>query len=420
MTYLTCNVQRAVPLLAAVGIAMPVGAATTDPSGYISHSIPAGSQRLIGISLHGMKGFTSTVEGVSATGLTLKDAVSADLFSVSDSGFLDVRVGAFAGMTTTVTSFSGKELTLQGSMVGLVSPGDTVEVLANHTIGGLFGATNSVGLLPGADASEADTIGIWNAQTQSSRVFYFRTGEGWRESGNEGAGDQARMTIPFPAALVINRRGSTPLQVTVVGGVPMPLEQRYFEVFPGRNLISAPFSAASKISEYGLYAADSPFSVIGGASAPDSDTIRFSNFSAATDSEVIYYRLGQGWRTAGTDGDAGNTPIEIGQSMDFQRRGPAGFIKAQGILPLSSPPSGAALAVQATPVTSVPIVSTLPAAGGVQLEWNAEPGATYQVQTRLTAEETWENLGDPVLAEGATASKVCRPSGQGFLRIVQH
>ena len=417
MTYLTCKMHRAALLAVALGVPLPVHAGTTDPTGYIAHTIPAGTQRMIGVSLHALKGFTSNVEAVTATGLTLKDTVSADLFSESDSGYLNIRVGAYAGMTTTVTSFSGKDLTLTRSMAGLVSPGDQVEVIANHTIGGLFGAANSVGLLPGENASEADTIGVWNSQTQSSRVFYFRTGEGWRESGNEAAGDQAGMTIPFPAALVINRRGTTPLQVTVPGVVPMPLDQRYFEVFPGRNLISAPFSKEGTIADYGLYDEGSPFSVTGGASAPDADTIRFSNLSTATDSEVIYYRLGQGWRTAGADGDAGDTAIEIGQSMDFQRRGPAGFIKARGI-PQS--PSGAALAVQAAPLPTVSITRTLPAAGGVQLEWNAEAGATYQVQTQLSGENTWKNLGDPVVAQAATGSTVCRPSGQGFLRIVQH
>jgi hypothetical protein len=420
MTYMTCKMHRAALLVAAAGVSVPVRAATTDPSGYISHTIPAGTQRLIGVSLHDFKGFTSIVEGVSATGLTLKDTVAADLFSESDSGFLNVRVGAYAGMTTTVTSFSGKELTLTRSMVGLISPGDQVEILPNRTIGGLFGVRNSADLLAGENPAEADTIGVWNAETQSSRVFYYRTGEGWRESGNEAAGDQAGLTIPFPAALVINRRGSTPLQVTVVGGVPMPLEQRYFEVVPGRNLISAPFSREGTISEYGLYDEASPFSVTGGASAPEADTIRFSNLSAATDSEVIYYRLGQGWRTAGTDGDAGNTPIEIGQSMDFQRRGPAGFIKARGVVTESPSPSGAALAVQAAPMPTVAIERTVPAAGGVQLEWNAEAGATYQVQTQTSAGNTWVNLGEPVVAQGTKASTICRPSGQGFLRIVQH
>ena len=160
--------------------------------------------------------------------------------------------------------------------------------------------------------------------------------------------------------------------------------------------------------------------VTGGASAPDADTIRFSNFSAATDSEVIYYRLGQGWRTAGTDGDAGNTPIEIGQSMDFQRRGPAGFIKSRGIFTEPPTPSGAALAVQAAPMPAVAIERTVPAAGGVQLEWSAEAGVTYQVQTQTSAENTWVNLGEPVVAQGTKASTICRPSGQGFLRIVQH
>ncbi|MCW1922221.1 hypothetical protein OKA05_06630 [Luteolibacter arcticus] len=417
MTIFPRNPHRAV-VVAASCCCLQAMAAPTDPGGFIAHVIPAGSQRLVGVSLGSFKSFGGTVSGVSVTGLTASSALPPGFFGASDSGFLTVRAGAFAGLAMTVTSVSGNELTLQRSPVGLISPGDTLELFVNHTIGDLFGAQNSVGLLAGTDASQADTIGLWNAETQSSRVFYYRTGDGWRESGNEAAGDQSRMPMPFPAALVINRRGSTPLQVTIMGAVPMPMTPRYFEVSSGRNLVSAPFTWANKIADYGLYLEGSPYSVIGADAAPDADTIRFSNFSSATNSEVIYYRLGQGWRTAGAEGDAGNTPVELGQSMDFQRRGPAGFIKAHGF-PLQA---GAALGARSAsaPVTTVPIQGTKPGAGGVQVEWTAEAGATYQVQTQLAGDDAWVDLGESVTTEGTDGSAFCRPSGQGLLRIVKH
>ena len=195
----------------------------------------------------------------------------------------------------------------------------------------------------------------------------------------------------------------------------MPLENRYFQVAPGRNLISAPFTVASRIADYGLHESGSPYSMLGAESAPEADTIRFSNFSAATDSQVVYYRLGEGWRFAGTEGDAGDTPIELGQSMDFQRRGPVGIIKALGIAEERSRSAARSISVPAVPISRM-----TPSAGGIQIEWTGEAGGTYQIQTRPTGDAAWTDLGGPVTGSGESFSSLCKPSGQGFLRIVMH
>jgi uncharacterized protein (TIGR02597 family) len=416
MTLFPRDPYRAI-LVAVSCCCLQATADTTDPWGYIVNTVPGGSQRLVGVSLTGYGTFYGTVTGVTATGLTFAEPVADTLFREASSAFLTVRKGSFAGLALTVTGHSGNEITLGQSAAEWIAPGDEIQIFANHTIGDLFGDHNQVGLLAAGDATSADTIGLWNPQTQSSRVFYFRAGEGWREAGNEGAGDQSNATVPYPAALVINRRGSTPLNFTLVGGVPMPLENRYFQVTPGRNLISAPFTVASRIADYGLFESGSPYSMLGAASAPEADTIRLSNFSAATDTQVMYYRLGQGWRFVGTEGDAGDTPIELGQSMDFQRRGPAGIIKALGIA--EQGPSSVARSVSIS-TAIVPIRRMTPAAGGMQIEWTGEAGATYQIQTCPTGEAAWTNLGEPVAGSGESFSSFCQPSGQGFLRIVMH
>lgn len=403
-------------LLAIAGGCLPAAARETDPVGYVSYTIPTDSQRLVGVPLAGYPTFYGSVAEVTGSGLSFSGPLPTDLFRGSESAFLTVRTGTFAGLAATITAFSGNEMTLENSAAGLISSGDEIQVFANHTIADLFGTQNGFGLLEGSDPGESDTIGLWDAGSQTSRVFYFRTGEGWREAGNEAAGDQSGATVPFPTALVLNRRGPTPLTFVVSGAVPMPLEQRFFEVSTGRNLISAPFSAMDKVSDYGLFAEGSPFSVIGADSAPEADTIRFSNFSAATDSEVIYYRLGHGWRTVGADGDAGNTPVELGQSMDFQRRGPAGYIRANGI----SIVSNSATAARTVAVATVPIRRITPAAGGVDLEWDSTAGATYRIQSSPPGGTAWTDLGEPVTTAGKTGTAFRRPMGQGLLRILKH
>ncbi len=390
------------------------GADTTDPVGYVSYLIPPDSHRLIGVPLIRPPTVYDTTASVSVDRIALSNAVDAGDFDGANSALVQVRTGAHAGVTFTATGHQGNELILDRSPVGFVSAGDTIQVFPNHTLATLFGPENSAGLLGGENAGEADTIGLWNAATQSSRIFYYQTGEGWREADNEAAGDQANRVVPFPDAIMLRRRASSQLLFVVAGGVPMPMDVRYFPVLPGRNLVSAPFSAAQTVADYDLYQEGSPFSVNAAASAPDADTIRFSNSTTSADSEVIYYRLGEGWRVAGSDGDAGATRVELGQAMDFQRKGAKGIIRTRGIVEAGAKPA------KAIPVSNeVPITGIRPAPGGLHIEWPGVTGTAYQIQTKQPGASTWSNLGTPVIAAGSRASASCGTNGSGLIRIIR-
>lgn len=384
----------------------------TDPSGWVTYTIPAESRRIVGVPLLGDTiGFT-TVSEVLPNGLKL--AVPPTIPLGPGSAAVLIRTGDHAGLSFTATGLVNDELILNRPPGTVVAAGDTLQIFSDHTLGQLFGTNNEANFLSGESAEQADTVGIWNADTQTSRVFYFQTGEGWREAGNEAAGDQAGISIPFPSALVINRRGSTPLELTVLGGVPMPLEQRYFHVSPGRNLISAPFSMAQTIADYQLFVPGSPFSVKGATSAPEADTIRFTNSYTAAESEVIYYQLGSGWKIAGSDGDAAATQVELGQAMDFQRSGPAGYIKAFGVIEETPVPRALR-----TSAETIAISRSSRVAGGVQFEWKSEAGASYQIQTQVSGRSAWEDLGEPVAANHTTATAVRTLKGAGQIRIVK-
>ena len=51
------------------------------------------------------------------------------------------------------------------------------------------------------------------------------------------------------------------------------------------------------------------------------------------------------------------------------------------------------------------------------LNWNTQPGATYQVQV-TTNFTTWSNLGSPRFAAGATDSIIIGGNSASYYRIV--
>lgn len=405
-------------LLGTLGAVVPASAAVTDPVGYLACSIPGGSRRLVGVHLTQDATHSAKISSVLPQRIALPAPVQAAYFGGAATLMVQVRDGQRAGITFTTTGFEGNELILDSSPSGLIFPGDTVALFPNYTLNKLFGANNTFGLQVGETAEEADTVSLWNAASQTSRVFYLRSGEGWREAGNEAAGDRGEVTISFPEAMMVNRRGTSDLQITVAGVVPMPLEQRYFRVLPGRNLITAPFSMSPTVGGYGLYEEDSSFSVIAGASAPEADTIRFTSPNTAIESEVLYYRTGHGWRRAGTGEDADSTLVELGQAMDFQRVGEAGFIRSHGI-PENPPLRALASAPVQVETPTVPIQTLQAGAGSLSFGWSGEAGATYQIQCRPPG-AAWQNLGGEVVAtEGVTTTVRPVTTGGGELRIVK-
>ncbi len=407
---------RILLLLGTLGAVAPASADVSDPVGYVAYSIPGGSRRLVGVPLTQASTRASTVSSLKEDRIVLPQPVQASYFGGAATMMVQVRQGANAGLTFTATGFEGNELIVDTPPRTYVFPGDTVTLFPNYNLNTLLGANNTFGLQTGASAEEADTVSLWNAATQISRTFYFQSGGGgWREAGQEAAGNRGDVTINFPAAIMVNRRAATPLNLVVVGVVPMPLDQRYFRVLPGRNLISAPFSAAATVADYGLYDEFYPrFSMFAGPSAPEADTLRLTSAGTANESEVIYYRSGHGWELAGSGGDAAATPVELGQAMDFQRFGPAGFIRANGV------PNGEGplRSIASAPVATVPIQGLQAGSGSLSIRWSGEAGAAYQIQRRTPGGE-WQDIGgETVAAEGVTTT-TCPATGSGELRIVK-
>jgi hypothetical protein len=404
------NFRRGLPfLLSMVAGVAHVPGGTGDPFGYFTLTRPARSSGLLGLPMVEGYRHLGTATAVGTDFIEFGDPLAASMLGTAGSGFIEVREGIHAGLTLQATGINGHRIFLNRPTVDLVSPGDTVGIRPNFTIGAIFGADNFAELLEGEDPGSADTLGIWDAATQSSRVYYFKTGAGWREAGNEATGDQSGAVIPYPTALNFIRRGTTPLEVVVAGAAPMPLTQQILPVWPGRNLLSGPYASAPRIDEWGLR---SPlFPILAGPSAPRSDTLRLT-YADGSSSQVVYFRENHGWLAVGRPEDAADTRVEFFQAIDLNRAGPAGYIRFAGVLPTE------ASALRTLPPATVPIQKLGTTAEGVRIEWASTAGTTYRIQARATGQAAWSDLGDAVVADGPLCHAFRQPEGNGILRIL--
>lgn len=388
----------------------------SDPVGYFIHTLPGNSERLLPLQFAQPASLMEFVAEVTASGIRFASQIPRGAFGESGRGYMEVRVGSMAGLAIPATSFKGDFLTLERSPVGLVSVGDYASVRAEQTLGQVFGDPAFLTLQSGTSALEADNVSIWDVRTQTSRVFYFHAGRGWREAGKEAEGDKGLTPVLFPSGVIVRRRASTSANVTVLGSVIVPLENRYHPVWPGRNIISAPFTDAPTVSYYIRPLQDAPFTVTSAASAPKSDTLRFTRIDGNI-SPVIYFSTNQ-WRVVGNDQDAGDTNIDFVPCLDLQRVGGAGYIRFRGI-DTSLPAPTRAMAARMTPVTEVKPVTLHLSAAGLRIHWPAKPGVTYQVQTQPIGASTWTNLQEPVQAATSFASITFHPVGNGIIRVIQ-
>lgn len=395
---------------------------TSDPIGYAIHTVPENSQRLIPLQFSHPVSFKEFVTEVTASGLRVSSTVPSNVFGPVALGFLEVRIGVMSGLAIPVTTVSGNFINLERSPLGLIAVGDYISLRAERTLAGYFGAGEGISLLTGLDADEADTVSIWDARTQESRIFYLHTGAGWREKDHFSDGDMGQVPIRFPGGVIVRRRDSTPLTIVISGSVIAPYTQRYHPVWAGRNIISAPFTSEPTVAEYIRPLLDGPHTVFSGGSAPESDTLRFYLFSGGI-SPVIYFRSGQ-WREVGNNQAASNTTIDFIPCLDLQRAGGDGFIRFQGVTEAAAIGQNESTTVaknRASTTQSVIEVTSLSLSSvgqKLRASWSAEAGKRYQVQTSEIHSNVWSNIQKPITATSDSVHFDLVPEGNQFIRVI--
>ncbi|MGB6221442.1 MAG: hypothetical protein WBG04_10425 [Haloferula sp.] len=386
------------------------GAPPADPIGFATLNVPAGSQGLLAIHLVKpitFKGFVADVDGVN---VEIAALLPANLLGSVGSGFLSVRQGRNPGLTVDVDSFVGSSLTMKDNVNGLLRPGDQIDIRPHQTIAEVFNP-DLANLFAADLADEADTIFLWNPENQVPKGYFIDSAGDWLEIGNESAGDQSATLLPYPGAVIVNRRADTELDFTNVGTVLEPAYERVIKVWPGRNLISAPFTSVERVDEWQLFSATSDFSLQGGPSAAKADAFQLT-YANGTRSNFLYYRQSLGWRSVGVQGDAGSTPVDVTQAIDLHRYQSGGYLRIAGE-PETVPGSQALMSLRVAPVDEVEV-----SVRGGRLVWAAELGKRYQLQARKQGRKVWEDFGEMVTADGPTCEVPIEVEGSGLLRVI--
>lgn len=411
---------RRFPPVLLLGLALSsLKAEIPDPVGYVTLQFVAGEKGSMAVSLSNFYKFIWSTSAAGTDYVEFNTDLPPDLLGVAQSAWVDVRSGPGAGQSFRVTGVSGRRVSFEAAPLLLpITTGTTVGIRPDWSLGELIGSPPRGSIQQGASHESADVLGVQDPATQTTREFFYESNGGWREIGKEAEGECSATAVPFRSSLQFLRRGETNIAIVLLGAVPMySAPHHWVRVWPGRNLLTTPFSPAKTIQH--LFDTSSLNS---GASAPRSDTFRLV-YADASVSKLIYLHQGLGWTTVTRVeeeyDDSGNlivvedTPVDLSVAMDFQRNGAEGYLKFN----TSFSDSGAfrALAVAEEVVPVEPALSDLPAR---KIAWASRAGTTYQVQTRALGSVVWSDYGSPVFATGDVCQKICTPDGSGIFRIV--
>ncbi len=236
--------------------------AVTDPVGYVTVNLAGGSASAPGVSIVG----PTLVKEVSYAGtVTAKpgakqlqfaaNSFSLNAFNGSAPNFkfwieLTNGAGTVMGMWTDVVSNTTDTITTNDDLNALVTAGTTtVKIRAHQTVGSFLGATNSSGLVPGAQLTDADTVTIIDPSTQAQVNIYFSNDEfapGWLDAG----GTDHTNDVIAPGQGVIVKHRATASSFTVVGHVKTG--QTVVGVEAGNNIICPPLATGTTLTTSGL------------------------------------------------------------------------------------------------------------------------------------------------------------------------
>ena len=322
--------------LAALSAGSAFGAADELPvsrtAGVVTVDLPAAQTTLMALPLVEIIA-SGEVTAVSGSNLTLSSTpaslpnVLANPHAIkitSRSNQLSGSTNAY-GLSAQITAQAGQQVTAALSVAPNV--GDEYVIYRLETIGSLFGATNTVGLLGGGDAGSADLIYVEVGGTLTA-FFYkntsgFGTTTGWKLASG---GDSSQDGVVIPAnrgVLVVRKPGGGASAITFTGDT-LPGNDKS-DVAAGFSLINNPFTVpttlgASFLQDY----------VTQGGDAGSADLVYVENGGVLT---AYFYKntsgfgTTAGWKLAsGGDADQGAVALLPGKAILFaEQAGSAGF-----------------------------------------------------------------------------------------------
>jgi hypothetical protein len=322
--------------------------ATTDPVGFVTVSIAAGSgtakkNTLFSLPMLEAQTITGQVSGV-VTGVSSNSISNANagwttgalsqpatpyliqitsgvaegrMFLIASSAGTGGAIAGTANTATTVTVSSLDSAQVDLTTLGIVNGTDTYKIYACDTLSSFFGSGNATGAdapRGGTSSANADTI-VVVANGSSTTYFYSTTSNRWARVAL-GSPDASNVPLLPYYGIQFQRLASSALSFVVTGEVPMEKRQ-----------VAVKRSGATILSQY--WPADSTLGSLGlqnlagwqtGSSASTADTVVLTSGGTAN----TYFYNGTNWkRVALGSPNADTTPVPIGTSISISKKGSA-------------------------------------------------------------------------------------------------
>ena len=338
-------------VLAALAIAVPTASgqetATTDPVGFVTVGITAGTgtakrNTLFSLPLLETESINGqvagTITGVTANTISNSNAgwtagelsnpatpylimitsgaAEGRMFLISSASSAAGSLGGIANTSTTATVSSIDSTQVDLTSLGLVAGTDTYRIYACDTIGSFFGTPESTGIQGGSSAANADVITL--VVNGSASNYFYNTGVTPNRWSRVAFGNPASENVPLLPYYGIQyaRMAATPLSFVVTGNVPT--HPRMVSVKnSGTTLLAQYWPADSTIASLGLNSLPGWRT---GATAAAADTIVLTSNGSAT----TYFFDGVDWRRVAFGNPKSNdTLIGVGATVMINRKGAA-------------------------------------------------------------------------------------------------
>ncbi len=382
---------------------IPIGIYVTKVPGRAAHQPPV--RTYLGCALLPPVFNSGTINTVEGPKITLWAPVSEP--EPARESYVHVMSGKGRGLIADIKEFQSGAVICDTDLSTWVAPGDIVRLRHHQRLEEIFGTENRFGLDAGSSAREADTIVIWNNQTQRESVYYFHsTRDRWEEAGLEA--DAGPTPVRFPNGLYIVRRTPGTLRVFLQGMIssaPVLLPVR-----TGANVFSLPIHLDGSLAN--RFRHGEPFFVREGRTPLSADLLTFEEPFTSTQRGPFYFQShprNPGWRLVGD-----NDPATVAQPPDLlsalivRRFGPPGYIRIEGS---EDPP-----AQQPQPPPSDAEPDEAPLEGEMPFIITSHPDLKTQLQTSLDLAQ-WSELPFEPGEDGRITFQLPPGSSRAFYRI---
>ena len=298
--------------------------ATSNPVGYITMNVPAGSvaapsYTTLSIPLNNPAAYGSTVASVdSATQFTLSGAALTAGQYIATPYLARVTSGNNVGRFFLITANTTNQLTVSlaptptiTTLVGVLTAGDSVSIVPANTIGSIFGTTSPI-LVTGLSASLADNLWILNGPGLGWGTYY-HNGTNWRKAG--ALGNQNNVILYPDEGILLVHLGTSPVTLKFSGSVPNTIEKTDISG-TGSTFAAVRFPVDTTLLAVGFH---STAGWVSGASASTADNVWA--WSVTLNQWEQFYYNGSNWRKAGSLAIQNTRALTAGSAVIVIRNG---------------------------------------------------------------------------------------------------